>query len=253
MTSRHSLSNRAIRVLLRGTLLGYCALILPASASVIVQATRIIYPADAREVSLQLSNSDAHPNLIQVWADINNPQSDPENADAPFIVTPPIFRMEAKSGQTVRIMLTADHLPQDRESVFYLNTLQIPPKAPEYSDQNRIQLTLRNRLKLFYRPNQITGKPSDIESQLSFHIAQQGQDWLITAHNPTGYFATLTAGQVLAEKRAVPFKTEMLAPFSQAEWRLINAGTLPSGPLRISAALVNDFGGQVLREYGIAR
>ncbi len=253
MTIQHRLLKRTMRLFIQGILLSYFALILPASASVIVQATRIIYPADAREVSLQLSNSDAHPNLIQVWADIDNPQSDPENADAPFIITPPIFRMEPKSGQTVRIMLTAERLPQDRESVFYLNTLQIPPKSAEYDAQNRLQLTLRNRLKLFYRPNQIAGKPSDIESQLSFHITQQGRDWLITAYNPTGYFATLMAGQVLTEKHAVAFPIEMLAPFSKAEWRLVNAGTLPSGPLRIKAALVNDFGGQVPREYGVTR
>lgn len=247
-----SLNNLAKR-LLQGSVLSLCALMLPASASVIVQATRLVYPAEAREISLQLSNADAHPNLIQVWADIDNPQSDPENADAPFIITPPIFRMEPRSGQTVRIMLTADNLPQDRESVFYLNTLQIPPKAKDYDEQNRLQLTLRNRLKLFYRPNRIAGAPGDIAAQLSFQITQQGQDWLITARNPSGYFATLVAGQVLAGKQALGFKTEMLAPFSTSQWRMLKAGPLPSGPLRISAALVNDFGGQDLREYEATR
>ncbi|ELN4703365.1 fimbria/pilus periplasmic chaperone, partial [Escherichia coli] len=76
---------------------------MPASASVIVTGTRVIYPADAREKSVQLTNQDAFPNVVQAWVDVNNPQSTPETADAPFMITPPMFRMEPKAGQTMRL------------------------------------------------------------------------------------------------------------------------------------------------------
>ncbi|MEN2733548.1 fimbria/pilus periplasmic chaperone [Escherichia coli] len=44
------------------------------------------------------------------------------------MITPPIFRMDSKSGQTVRIVYTGESLPKDRESLFYLNVLDIPAK-----------------------------------------------------------------------------------------------------------------------------
>jgi len=223
----------------------FCLSLIPTvSASVIVQGTRFIYPSDAKHINLQLSNEDAHPNIVQAWADIDNPLSDPETADAPFIITPPMFRMEPKTGQTVRMMLISDDLPQDRESIFYLNILQIPPRLTEHADRNQMLVMLRNRLKMFYRPPSIIGKVSDLGSQLRFHVTQEGQDWPINAHNPTDYYATLMAGEVQAGDRILVLNAEMLAPFSQGKWRIAKAGLLPDLPLRIRAALVDDYGAQ---------
>lgn len=57
-------------------------------ASVVMTGTRIIYPADAKEKSIQLVNNDNFPNVVQLWTDIDNPQSAPESADGPFVVLP---------------------------------------------------------------------------------------------------------------------------------------------------------------------
>ncbi len=40
-------------------------------------------------------------------------------------------------------------LPQDRESLFYLNVREIPPKPDK---PNVLQLAMQSRIKLFYRP-----------------------------------------------------------------------------------------------------
>ncbi|WP_246019963.1 fimbrial biogenesis chaperone [Limnobaculum zhutongyuii] len=84
------------RLLKRSRALLLCALVISqySHASVIMNGNRIIYPASAKEKTLQFTNQDPHPNLVQIWLDINNPRSTPTTADAPFVATPQVFRME---------------------------------------------------------------------------------------------------------------------------------------------------------------
>ena len=44
-------------------------------AEIILHGTRVIYPSDAREVSLQLSNNGTTPSLVQAWIDDGNSKS----------------------------------------------------------------------------------------------------------------------------------------------------------------------------------
>ncbi len=130
-------------------------------AEIILHGTRIIYPSDAREVSLQLSNNGTTPSLVQAWIDDGNSKSTPDESKVPFIITPPISRVEPTKGQTLRItaLPSASQLDQNKESIFWLNVLDIPPK-PEGKKQvnneplpnNFLQLAIRSRIKFFYRP-----------------------------------------------------------------------------------------------------
>lgn len=78
-----------------------------ACASVVLTGTRVIYPGDAKDHSIQLRNRDSFPNVVQLWMDIDNPESTPETADAPFVLLPAIFKVPANGGQTVRMLYTA--------------------------------------------------------------------------------------------------------------------------------------------------
>ncbi len=50
-------------------------------------------------------------------------------------------------------------LPKDRESVFWFNVLEVPPKpdAATVANQSLLQLAFRTRIKLFYRPEALKG------------------------------------------------------------------------------------------------
>ncbi|PSH44076.1 fimbrial chaperone protein, partial [Yersinia pseudotuberculosis] len=144
-----------------------------ANASVVMTGSRIIYPAAASEHSIQLTNNDNFPNAVQVWLDSGDEKSTPETGKAPFIVTPPFFRIEANSGQTLRLKYTGSGLPTDRESVFYLNFLQIPPVNKVEKD-NKMLVLLRNRIKVFYRPESIIGRVDQVSTALTFSLRKQG-------------------------------------------------------------------------------
>ncbi len=123
-------------------------------ADVVIDRTRIIYPATAREVSISLTNHAGHPRLVQAWIDNGNARLQPEYSDVPFSITPPILRIEPGKGQALRIFFHPTQgtgLAADRESVFWLNLLSIRPTHDGGTGGN-LHLAFRTRIKVFLRP-----------------------------------------------------------------------------------------------------
>ncbi|HDL7647326.1 TPA: molecular chaperone [Yersinia enterocolitica] len=219
-----------------------------ANASVVMSGSRIIYSAGEKEHSIQLTNNDNFPNAVQVWLDSGDTQSTPETGKAPFIVTPPFFRIEANAGQTLRLKYTGSGLPTDRESVFYLNFLQVPP-VNKAEKNNKMLVLMRNRIKVFYRPENIGGRVDQVSSALTFNVRQQGKDVVVTGKNPTGFYATIASGEVVGGGKKLKMKSEMIPPMSQAQWVIPNS-SVPSNAI-VNFLLVNDFGGQDTGSYKI--
>ena len=84
-----------------------------AVAGVVIGGTRVIYPAQSREITVQLSNIGDAPSLVQAWIDSGNPEQTAEDADAPFMLTPPIARVEPGRNQALRLMFAGAELPTD--------------------------------------------------------------------------------------------------------------------------------------------
>ena len=77
---------------------------LPTQAGIVINGTRVIYPAERREVTLQLNNTGTTPALIQSWLDSGNMDSQPASEKAPFVILPPVTRVDGGQSQTLRIM-----------------------------------------------------------------------------------------------------------------------------------------------------
>jgi chaperone protein EcpD len=112
-------------------------LIYDAHASVTISGTRVVYPLGQREVTVKLDNDSLHPSLVQVWMDDGKAAAKPGDIQVPFVITPPIFRMEPKKSQVLRVMYSGEPLPSDRESVYWLNVLDIPPKQKMHPTPTR--------------------------------------------------------------------------------------------------------------------
>ncbi|MCD4589401.1 fimbria/pilus periplasmic chaperone [Proteus mirabilis] len=102
----------------------------------------------------------------------------PDSVNVPFIITPLIFRIEPHTGQTLRIMYTGEALPNDRESIFWLNILDISAK-PKFENKNNLnvnsnylQLPIHSRIKLFYRPEKLTRSLSEAYNSVIWHIEE---------------------------------------------------------------------------------
>lgn len=188
-----------------------------ATANVVIIGTRVIYPSDQKSINIQMQNTGDSPSLVQAWVDEGDPEMTPNKTKAPFLITPPMVRVEGKSGQTLRLMYTGKGLPQDRESLFFFNVLDVPPK-PKAEDlggaQNYLQFAIRNRLKLFYRPTGLT---------MGIYDAYKKVEWKslggdrVEINNPTPYYITYNSASV---NNKTSSEIDMIAPFGKTTVRI---------------------------------
>ena len=137
-----------------------------AMAGVVITGTRLVYPAGQKEITVKLNNNGLHPALVQAWVDTGDIKSSPTSSKAPFVLSPPVSRIDPSKGQSLRLMFTGAPLASDKESVYWLNILEIPPKAEGPVDLNVLQMAFRSRIKVFYRPDGPPGSATDAPSAL---------------------------------------------------------------------------------------
>ncbi|AHG64764.1 fimbrial biogenesis chaperone [Advenella mimigardefordensis] len=206
-------------------------------ASVVITGTRVIYPLSSASVTVRLTNEGSQPSLVQAWADSGDGNAAPNESKAPFIVTPPVFRMEPQAGQTLRLTLTDSGLPKDRESIFWLNVLDIPPK-PSANIGNYLQMAVRTRIKIFVRPENLTLTMSEAASKMQW-IAGSGRQ--LTILNPGPYYFSLNGISPDADKTHPPTPiSAMVSPYSSV--RLRSPLNLPAGQT-LDVTYINDYGG----------
>lgn len=152
-------------------------------AGVNVGSTRVIYQSKEKEANLSLSNSgeDGVPYLIQSWVSVFDK---PDESAEEFIITPPLFRLDANNQNLLRIIATnAQHLPKDKESLFFLNVKAIPAMSDKQRNQNVLQIAVKTTIKLFYRPTDLKGTlPQAVEG-----LQWRAEGGKLSVHNPSGY------------------------------------------------------------------
>jgi len=214
------------------------ALALPASAAVTLQGTRIIHDAGkARDVTVNALNVGSQPALTQVWIDTGDGNARAEDIRTPFRLTPAEPRLlQPNQGQAFRITYAPrpgePALPADRETVFYFNLLDIPPKPGDANTRNLLQFAVRTRVKLFHRPAGLPGQPRDAAALLQWRV----QGGALQVHNPSAYHVTLS-NVTLPDGNAV--EVDMIAPGAQAEFLLPAGSALPAA---VSFQWLDDHG-----------
>lgn len=165
------------------------------AAGIQIGRTRIIYEAGKKEIALPLVNKDRSlPWLVQSWTDTGDGKT-----RGPFIVTPPLFRLDPEKEQSLRIAWNGAALPENKESLFYMNIRTIPATAKEDDEKNVLRLIYKTRLKLFWRPAGLKGTPSETCKQLRF--TRSGK--MLTVVNNGDYYSifdNLKVGNTKIEK-----------------------------------------------------
>lgn len=212
-----------------------------------LQSTRIIYPGEeSRGITFAVTNDTLSPYLLQSrvdeWESSLSATESPEGtaeAPLPFIVTPPLIRVDAGETVTLRIRRTQNTLPADRESVFAFEVKAIPGQPAEdisaQEGQGRMVLALQNTLKLFYRP---AGLPAyDIQS-VAEALQFQRQGAQLTVRNPTAFYATFSTLSVGGQAVGDSALFSMVPPFGQLSYPL--PVVTSAGDVRWS--LLDDYG-----------
>lgn len=206
-----------------------------AQAGIVVGGTRLVYDGSKREASLTIRNPDPKPYLIQSWVDAGENVSE----KAPFVVTPPLYRHDAEQSNILRVVRAGGNLPEDRESVFWMNVKSIP--SADKSATNTLQLAIKTRIKLFYRPAQISKiRPGDVAEQLTWRRTGS----TLEVNNPTPFHFTFLG---IAVGEAKIETTDMIAPFSSRTFDL-PAGAKGS---TVNWEYINDYGGRTAQTSGL--
>ncbi|WP_369499273.1 fimbria/pilus periplasmic chaperone [Proteus mirabilis] len=196
-----------------------------AYAVVSLGATRVIYFAGEKQVKLPVINNDEKRYLIQSW--IENSEGKKDNS---FVITPPLFSMQGKKENTLRIIdATNNKLPKDRETLFWLSVKSIPAVEKSLANENMLQLAIISKIKFFYRPKDLTISPDENYKKLQF---KRNNDTLIIK-NPTPYFITMTELELGGKK----LENTMVPPF---EDKSISIPTSAYG--KLSFQTINDYG-----------
>ena len=217
----------------------------PAFASVVISGTRVVFYAKQGATTVQLTNEDTHPALVEAWVDAGNIHSTPDNTKAPFLVSPPLFRMDANAGQSLRILFVGSKhgLPDNRESLFWLNVLEVPPKPTgAAAQQPHLQFAIRTRIKLFYRPPNLPIKRPNAAEKLVWKGIGSGHAWALEVTNPTPYYLTLAKVELVTGGHSYDVKTGMVAPFSNLSLKVPGLGKMPAAGSKVSYYTINDFG-----------
>lgn len=217
------------------TLLGGALMAQQASAAIALDRTRVIFDGKAKSASLSISNQNTElPYLAQTW--IEDQQGNKINS--PLTALPPLQRVEPgkKSQVKVQALPAVNALAQDRETLYYFNLREIPPKSDK---ANTLQIALQTRIKLFYRPAALHIAQNSPPPQEQLTLSRKGDRYLV--NNPTGYYITLIDGG--ASMQGAPladFQPLMVAPKSSGELN-VSASQLGTSPV---LKYIDDYGGR---------
>jgi chaperone protein EcpD len=216
-------------------------------ASVVINGTRVIFPAQEREVTIKLTNNGKAPALVKAWLDDGNLQEAPEKIAVPFLLTPALFRLDPTKGQTLRLIYTNEPLAQDKETLFWLNVLEIPPKAQDIGDANRLQLAIRSRIKVIFRPKGLAGQPDDAPGQTTWQLvrAADGKGYALKGANPTPYFVNLGSVSLNAGGKQFEAGNGYIGPRDSALFPVKGLDAAPGGATEVEFQSLNDWGGGV--------
>ncbi|MEL5428883.1 molecular chaperone [Serratia nevei] len=219
MMKKHGLSSLLAAALMLGGVSGVQAA--DGTGGVSLGGTRLVFDGSKDAASMTVTNSSvADVWLMRFWVSPYGEKSDDADAKTkagmPFAVTPPLYRLDPKNAVQLRVNKLVDTLPADRESVFYLNNLAIPPKKGEKSYQKAVQSGLQfavnTRIKLFYRPAAINDANAVKAAPGKLTVALSGKS--IVVKNPTPWFVTMS--QLTVNGKALQTdKDTMVAPFGE--------------------------------------
>lgn len=136
-----------------------------AEAAVHVKATRVVYQGKSASASVGVSNNGDTPYVVQTWLDDGDASKVP--TDLPVAIMPPLLRLNPGEEALLRAIYRGDGLPRDQESLFWINIQEIPPKSEK---ANSLQVAIRTRIKLFYRPVEINSTLEDAAKSLQWTV-----------------------------------------------------------------------------------
>lgn len=204
---------RFIYIMVAG-LLAVCPL---AQADLGVEHSRVVQAGDS-PVSVRVWNDGVRDSLVQAWIDVGDGAARPEQLKVPYVVVPPMFKLSPGRNRDIMIRaISGQSLPQDRESVFWLNILDVPAGVRQ-DTAPKLEYAVNWRIKVFHRPKNLKGSVDTAASVVDWQIESSGETSRLIARNPTPFHVILARLDLDGRQLLLEPSNALIAPFS--EWSL---------------------------------
>lgn len=201
------------------------------SAGVVIGGTRFVYGEKQNGILITVNNNSNISYLISAHIE-NGGNWDGSEAtvsnSSKFFVTPPLFTLGPERENILRIIRADGNMPNDKESLFTLDIASIPSGK---ATSNSVQIAVRSKLKLFYRPSKLKGNPADAYKQLLWK--REGKSLVV--NNPSPYYVTLFQLNINGESID---NAGMVPPFGSRKINGCNSG----GNCQLRWQTINDYG-----------
>lgn len=185
-------------------------------SGVIPEKSRIVFNGKNTIQSYVLVNTNQYPVVVQLWIDDGKFNHHPELTPTPFVITPAMLKMEPSKINEIKIINSEDDfkLPENRESLFWLNMLEVPPVNENNKSENEVTLSMLTQIKVIYRPESMKINEFDFIKKLDdlgFSLRKDNENKLqLVINNPTAYVASLSGVSLsgVVNNKKMTFKPE---------------------------------------------
>ena len=179
-----------------------------ASGGMQLDRSRIVIENGQTNGSYALTNYYKQPLLVS--AGISNFDGSRTNIFAP---SPSIYQIKPESTYQAKV-IQIEALPQDRESVFWLNLRTALGQQTNSSENvNSMEISIGQSIKIFYRPKGINQKCEEVAKSLQWMKTADG----IRAKNDEKISVSLVK---IESNNQVQSIGDTLLPLSEKEWKL---------------------------------
>lgn len=143
-------------------------------------------------------------------------------------------------------MFTGAPSTTDKESVFWLNVLEIPAKVAVADDQNILQMAFRSRIKVFHRPANLPGTPTAAIEAMQWKVVPDPKGgYALQAFNPTAFHVSQADLVLIAGGERTLSEAGMIAPGETRLFPLQGLKSMPGAGAEVEYSAINDYGALV--------
>jgi len=204
-----------------------------------VGSTRLIYQLESKSASLRVKNNQPYPILVQ-----SSVYKEDKKSEGPFIVTPPIQRLEADAQTRLRVILTENNMPNNKEALFWLCVKGVPPVNIDVGDDSpmedsstkfNVNILSSSCIKLITRPKSVKITTEEAGKRVEWRI--QGND--VIAKNNTPVYINFS--NIKFNGSDIFLRNNYIEPYSEIKFEVTKKRSQ------------NDIEWAILDDYGVER
>lgn len=195
-------------------------------SSIEINKDKFIFIESINQEIIEINNKTNNDYFIQSWITHYDKK---DSNEIPFMVTPPLFKIEKDETFSLKIFKTDKIKEKDREMLYRINIKRVPILLNPENSKNMLHVSINSVYNLIYRPLSIEKDAKDAYKKIEF-LKNKNNELII--NNPTPYFIALSSVYfnrilIINESKTIPpFKKyntkKIISESGNVKWKIFN-------------------------------